>query len=219
MKNQLNPNISNLFKKSMFALHDAVSSVVVEEACRQAKVNVVECLTIPELIKDKITEINLKSLDAQADLSIAIVREAMNLHSTLKGVAEWIGVESMKGEFLIRGEDDFTSFEWTTNTAFEDVVKSIEEVSVDDWNENSSKEVFELFRRVSVAIQSVITDVMEEVNKETFSPLVEALYQSLFLARRLGYHIFITEIDTFGTAIKSTTLSTIVNGLKEEPNQ
>ena len=98
-------------------------------------------------------------------------------------------------------------------------MKSIEEVSVDDWNENSSKEVFELFRRVSVAIQSVITDVMEEVNKETFSPLVEALYQSLFLARRLGYHIFITEIDTFGTAIKSTTLSTIVNGLKEEPNQ
>lgn len=47
MKNQLNPSIYNTFNNSVINLVTDVEKVVIEEAFKQAKLSVVECLTIP----------------------------------------------------------------------------------------------------------------------------------------------------------------------------
>lgn len=215
MKNQLNPNTYNAFNNSVVALVDEVEKVIIEEAVREAKLNVVECLTIPEMVEDKITEINLKSLKNQTKLPGTIVREAMQLYSTFKGVAEWFDVETVEVELDNAGQRDSISFEWNPTLSFEDVVKSVNDTIIDNTDDGFGKEVFDLFRKSTAKLQVVVEKALHVRSKERFSAMVEALYQVLLLVKLLCLHILISEIDEYGTAISSVSLTTTMSEIKE----
>lgn len=219
MKNQLNPNTYNAFNNSVVALVDEVEKVIIEEALREAKLNVVECLTIPEMVEDKITEINLKSLKNQTKLPGTIVREAIQLYSTFKGVAEWFGVETVEVELNNAGQRDSISFEWNPTLSFEDVVKSVNDTIIDNTDDGFGKEVFDLFRKSTAKLQVVVENALHLRSAERFSAMVQGLYQVLLLVKLLCLHILISEINEYGTAITCVSLTTIMNEIKEESNQ
>ena len=215
MKNQLNPNTYNAFNNSVVALVDEVEKVIIEEAVREAKLNVVECLTIPEMVEDKITEINLKSLKNQTKLPGTIVREAMQLYSTFGGVAEWFGVETVEVELNNAGQRDSISFEWVPTLSFEEVVKSVNDTTIDNTDGEFGKEVFDLFRKSTAKLKVVVENALHVRSKERFSSMVEALYQVLLLVKLLCLHILISEINEYGTATTCVSLTTIMNEIKE----
>ena len=218
MKNQLNPNTYNAFNNSAVNLVDAVEKVVIEEAFREAKLNVVESLTIPEMIEGKIKEINLKSLGAQAKLPGTIVREAMQLYSTFKGVAEWFGVESVNVELDNAGQRDSISFEWNPALSFEEVVKGVNDTTIDNTDDGFGKEVFDLFRESTAKLQVTVEKALHVRSEERFGAMVQGLYQVLLLVKLLCLHILISEINEYGTAITCISLTTIMNEIKEESN-
>lgn len=215
MKNQLNPNTYNTFNNSVVALVDEVEKVIIEEALREAKLNVVECLTIPEMVENKITEINLKSLENQTKFPMTIVKEAMQLYSTFKGVAEWFGVETVEVELNNAGQRDSISFEWNPTLSFEDVVKSVNDTIIDNTDDGFGKEVFCLFRKSTAKLQVVVENALHLRSAERFSAMVVTLYQVLLLVKLLCLHILISEINEYGTAITCVSLTTIMNEIKE----
>ena len=196
MKNQLNPSISNQFKKSLFGLYHAFSNVVIEEATREAKLGVVPFLASPDMAEAKTRAINLFSLDIQADNARAIVKEAMALHSTLSAVAEWIGVEY--------------------TTSFDGVVENTEATDVGEWCSERNEEVMVLFRRNAERLRLAVEEVLKECNKGSFNTLVDNINQVLFLVRLLCVSINYTEICEFGTAIKCLSLTAILKRISEE---
>ena len=219
MKNQLNPAIYNAFNNSVVALVDEVEKVVIEEAFREAKLSVVESLTIPEMVEGKIREINLKSLGTQAKLPGTIVRAAMVLYSTFKEVAEWFGIDSVNVELDNAGQRDSISFEWNPTLSFEEVVKSVNDTIIDNTDDGFGKEVFDLFRKSTAKLQVSVENALHLRSEGRFSAMVEALYQVLLLMKLLCLHILISEINEYGTATTCVSLTTIMSEIKEESNQ
>lgn len=167
------------------------------------------------MVEDKKTEINLKSLKNQTKFPMAIVREAMQLYSTFKGVAEWFGIDSVKVELDNAGLRDSISFEWVPTLSFEDVVKSVNDTTIDNTDDGFGKEVFDLFRKSTAKLQVVVENALHLRSAERFSAMVEALYQVLLLVKLLCLHILISEINEYGTAISCISLTTIMNEIKE----
>ena len=219
MKNQLNPAIYNAFNNSVVALCDEVEKVVIEEAFREAKLSVVESLTIPGMVEGKIKEINLKSLGAQAKLPSTIVRAAMALYSTFADVAEWFGIDSVEVGLDNAGHRDSISFVWNPTLSFEEVVKSIDDTITDNTDDGFGKEVFDLFRKSTAKLQVTVEKALHLRTEKRFSAMVEALYQVLLLVKLLCLHILISEINEYGTAISCVSLTTIMNEIKEKENQ
>ena len=108
MKNQLNTLTLNALEQSLYALLREVRNIVVEEATRVAKIDVIPFLATPDTAESEARAINLFSLKIQADNATAIVKEAVFLQGILGDIAKSIGAEppTLIGEVVVPTETE-----------------------------------------------------------------------------------------------------------------